>query len=202
MIEDLLEYVYSHPPGSWAGPLMGLIAFTETLFPPLPGDVIFVVVTGWAVSGGFPVALSCVCGLTGCFLASCLLFFLGHKPGKQFVEGWLENRVGVEKIDRARDLVHSHGPLVLAASRFIPGVRSLLVLIAGSSGMKFAVAVVPILISASVWYLILALAGSLLGASLESAQGFMARFGTWTWVALAASAAVLLLVKLKGRKKK
>lgn len=202
MIERILEYLANNPPGAWAGPLLGLIAFVETLFPPFPGDILFIVVSGWTVSSGLPLLLVALYGVTGCFIASCILFFLGHKPGKQFVEGWLKRKVEPEKVNRATELIASHGPIILAASRFIPGVRSLLVLMAGTSGMRFALAVIPVAISAIAWYTILSIAGSVLGNNIRAAEGFMKHFEIWIWVVLALALIIFLVIRIRGRKEK
>lgn len=196
MIENLVEYLSSHSPGTWAAPLLVLIAFAETLFPPIPGDVLFIVMTGWARSGGLHPTLAAACGVAGCFLASCVLFYLGHKPGRQFIEGWLQKRVEPSKVDRARNLVSRHGPLVLALSRFVPGIRSLLVLMAGSSGMRFSVAAAPIAFSAVAWYSILSAAGAMLGKSLDSARGFMDGLELLIWVVLGGGIALLVIWRL------
>ncbi|OPL17855.1 MAG: hypothetical protein AVO35_08230 [Candidatus Aegiribacteria sp. MLS_C] len=184
MIENLIEYLSANSPGTWAVPLLVLIAFAETLFPPIPGDVLFIVMTGWARAGGLHPAAAAACGFAGCMLASCILFYIGHRPGRQFIEGWLQERVDPSRVDRARELVSKHGPLVLALSRFVPGIRSLLVLMAGSSGMRFAVAAVPVAFSAAAWYTILSAAGSVLGRSLDSARGFMDGLELLIWVVL------------------
>ncbi len=202
MIESILEYLSNHPPGAWAGPLLGVIAFVETLFPPVPGDILFIVISGWAVSGGFSLAMTALCGVTGCIMASCVLFYVGHKPGKQFVEGWLKRKVDPERIDKAKSLIADRGPVILALSRFIPGIRSLLVLMAGSSGMRFALAAVPISFSAVAWYLLLAAAGSILGSNIQAAEGFLRQFEIWIWIILGIVTLIILIAGIRRRKMK
>ncbi|MCK5065118.1 MAG: DedA family protein [Candidatus Fermentibacteraceae bacterium] len=195
MIEQILEYLSNNPPGIWAGPLLGIIAFAETLFPPLPGDILFIILAGWAMAGGLSFILAALFGVAGCFLASCILFFIGHSPGRKFVDGWLSRKVNPIRVEKAKLLIKKHGPLVLAGSRFIPGVRSLLVLIAGTSGMRFALAALPVAISAIAWYIILSVAGSILGNNLEAVEGFMKQFEVWIWILLAVIVVVLMLMK-------
>jgi len=202
LIESILEYFADNPPGFWAGPILGVIAFIETLFPPVPGDILFIVISGWAISGGLSLVLAAMYGLTGCFLASCILFYAGYKPGRQLVEVWLKRKVEPRKIDRAKALIAHRGPVILSVSRFIPGVRSLLVFIAGSSGMRFAAAVFPIAFSAAAWYSILAAAGSVFGSNLQSAEGFMKHFEIWIWVLLAIVLIAFLYTRFRCRGKK
>ena len=202
MIEGILEYLANNPPGAWAGPLLGVIAFGETLFPPIPGDIIFIVMSGWAVSGGLTIIMATIYGVTGCFLASCVLFYVGYKPGRQFVEGWLKRKVEPERVDRAKSLIADRGPLILAVSRFIPGVRSLLVFMAGSSGMRFALAALPLAFSAAAWYLLLSIAGSIFGSNIQTAEGFMKHFEIWLWIILAVVFLILLVTRIRMRKER
>jgi membrane protein DedA with SNARE-associated domain len=202
LIESVLEYLSTHPPGGWAGPALGLLAFIETIFPPIPGDILFIVISGWALSGGLSLVIAALYGAAGCFLASCILFYLGHRPGRMIVDGWLKRRVEPERVNRAKDLVAGHGPVILAASRFVPGLRSLLVLIAGTSGMRFAPAVFPIAFSAVAWYLILSLAGSVFGHNLVTAEVFMRKFEIWIWVLLGLCICAFVILKLmKARRR-
>ncbi len=195
MIEQILEYLANNPPGVWAGPLLGIIAFVETLFPPLPGDILFIILAGWAMTGGLSFILTASFGVAGCFLASCVLFFIGHSPGRKFVDGWLSRKVNPIRVEKAKSLIKKHGPVILAGSRFIPGVRSLLVLMAGTSGMRFAAAALPVTISAIAWYIILSVAGSILGNNLEAVEGFMKQFEVWIWILLGVIVVVFMSMK-------
>ena len=197
MIEGILEYLANNPPGAWAGPLLGVIALVETLFPPIPGDILFIVVSGWAVTGGLSLFMVTVYGVSGCFMASCILFYVGYKPGRQFVEGWLSRKVEPERVERAKSLIVDRGALILAVSRFIPGVRSLLVFMAGSSGMRFSLAAIPIAFSAIAWYLLLSIAGSIFGSNIQAAEGFMKHFEIWIWIILAVALLIFLIARIR-----
>ena len=195
MIESLLEFLVQHPPGPWIGPLLGGVAFIETLFPPFPGDILFIVLSGWAVAGGMHAAFIAAFGLAGCFLASCMLFLFGSIHGRKFIDGWLSRRVDPERIRRAGALIASRGAVILVFSRFIPGIRSLLVIMAAGSGMRFRAAVLPIAFGAAVWYSMLSIGGSAVGANIEAVEGFMKEFEIWVWASLGALVAVSLLIR-------
>lgn len=200
MIDRLLEYLIQNPPGPWIGPLLAGVAFVETVFPPLPGDVLFVVLSGWAITGGMPAVQGALFGLVGCFLASCLLFVFGSGHGRRFVKGWLSRKVDPDRVNRAGDLIAARGPLILAFSRFIPGIRSLLVIMAASSGMRFRSAVLPIAASAAVWYAALSAAGVVVGDNMEAAERFMNQFEIWIWATIALLIALFYLLR-RGRKR-
>ncbi len=199
MLESLLDYLVRNPPGEWMGPLLMLVAFVETLFPPLPGDVLFVVLSGWSVSGGGSPVAAAAWGTAGCLVSSFLLFLLGRSPVRRLVEPWLMRRVRQGRYDRARELLRRRGPLILVASRFLPGIRSLLVVLAGMSGMRLSRAAPAVTLSATAWYALMAAGGSVVGRSLPAARGLMRRFELWVWAAILVSAVIALLFHLRGR---
>ena len=201
MIENLIDYLIRHPPGAWIGPILGATALVETLFPPFPGDMLFLALTGWAVAGGAHPAVAAGYGLAGCFAASCVLFLFGSVHGKRLVDGRLARRVDPGRLGRAVGLVARRGPVILLLSRFLPGIRSLIVVVAGGSGMRFRAAVAPILAGAAAWYAALTAGGTLVGDNLEAAEEFMGRFETWVWASLGVVLIASLLV-LRGRKRR
>jgi len=195
VIERILAFLSSNQPGFWAGPLLSLIAFTETVFPPFPGDILFVLLSGWAMTGGLSFAAGASFGLGGCLIASCLLFYIGHSPGRRFVDGWLSKKVDPDKVEKAKGLVRNYGPVILTGSRFLPGIRSLIVLIAGTSGMRFSLAFLPITLSAAAWYAILSLAGRLFGKNIDSATVFVRQFEVWIWVLIGVAIITVLVFR-------
>ena len=128
--------------------------------------------------------------------------FAERSAKPQLLEGWLTRKVEPRKIEKAKALIRKRGPLVLAGSRFIPGIRSILVLIAGTSGMRFLLAVIPITISAVAWYLILTVAGSVLGNNMEAAEGFMRQFEIWIWILLGVIIGTIITFKVFSRKRR
>jgi membrane protein DedA with SNARE-associated domain len=202
VIDSLLKYLVLHPPGPWIGPLLGGVAFIETLFPPFPGDILFVALSGWAIAGGLHPATGAAFGLAGCFLASCLLFLFGSVQGRKFIEGWLSRRVDPDRIRRAGELIASRGAMILVFSRFIPGIRSLLVIMAAGSGMRFRSAVLPIAAGAAIWYAVLSLGGSIVGDNMDAVERFMKEFEIWVWASLGILTAVSLFIRSVRRKRK
>lgn len=197
MIEWFLGVLEGTPPGGWVIPLLGVIALVETLFPPFPGDVLFVVTAGWARLGGSSAPTMAAAGFAGCMAASVGLFAFGRTAGRAFTDSFLARRVGERRVRRAEEMFRRHGPFVLVASRFIPGVRSLLVVVAGASGMGAAASTAAVALSAAAWYALLAAAGVIAGDSLETARAFLHTWERWIWLAaglavLAYGAAVLI----------
>lgn len=195
MLESILDFLGRNPPGMWTGPILAGIALVETVFPPFPGDVLFIVCSSWARLGGGSPVLITLAGFAGCFAGTAVLFHIGRRSGTGLKRGILSRWVDPGDIARAEGMFHRQGPLILVASRFIPGVRSLLVLVAGSSGMGTARALTASGISALVWYGLLSAVAMAIGDNVDKAKAFMSLYGTWVWIAL--GLAVLLYIGIR-----
>ncbi len=195
MLEGILEYLGQHPPGAWIGPILAAIAFVETIFPPFPGDVLFIIVSSWArMGGGSPIWIT-LAGFAGCILGTCILFHFGRSSSARSARGYLSRWMAQEKVERAEELFRRRGPLILLGSRFIPGVRSLLVVVAGSSGMGTLRALTAAGFSALIWYGILSATATAIGDNIHKAQAFMSLYGKWVWIIL--GCLILLYIGLK-----
>lgn len=187
---------------SWAAvPVLTLTAFVETVFPPFPGDVIYISAGGFFRSTGFPVWVLWLPGFVGCALATLLLDAAGRGKGP----GWFDRMVmsgskGERGMARARALLARHGVWALFLSRFIPGIRSLLVVAAAWSGMGRTSVLVPSLLSAALWYALLSFLAVILGANMAAAAAFMADYGRLALVLSAALLVIFIVVRLTRRR--
>lgn len=201
MIEWFLGLLESSPPGGWVIPLLGVIAMVETVFPPVPGDLLFIVTAGWARLAGSSAPTMAASGFVGCMVASVALYILGRTLGRAFTHGFLARRVGFERIVRAEALFRRHGAFVLVASRFIPGIRSLLVVVAGASKMGPVRSTVSVAVSAAAWYALLAAAGVLAGDNMVSARAFLHTWERWIWLAAGLALLGYGLFHMLGRRR-
>lgn len=182
---------------------MSATAFVETLFPPFPGDVLFVLLAGWAAGpAGWAgrVALPAACGFAGCFSASILLVLAGSRIGRSRIRAFLASRAGEDRLVKAEALVERHAAPILAASRFLPGIRSLLVVVAGYSGVGAIRAMLFGGASALLWYVLMAVAGMQLGYNLTALENLMRRYETAVWIAAAAALAAWTVARLRRRR--
>ncbi len=198
MIAALLAWLLSHPPGPWIFPVLGCVSFVETVFPPFPGDVLFIVLAGWASDGPAPAILCALAGFAGCLAATVLIVLTGRRLGRTRVRGFIIGKVGAERLEKAEGLFRRRSRLVLAASRFIPGVRSLVVLVAGYSGMDPGAAILFGGASAMAWYAVLSAAGALFGSGMARVEIMMRSYELAVWAAILALAAALLVRRLAG----
>jgi membrane protein DedA with SNARE-associated domain len=83
----------------------------------------------------------------------------------------------------------------------MPGIRSLLVLVAGYSGVGAGRASLFGGISALSWYLLMSVAGVELGYNLQALESLMSRYEIIVWAAFAAMAAAWAVNRALGRRR-
>lgn len=189
------------PPQGWIIPILSAISFIETLFPPFPGDLLFIAAGGWAITGGNSVVIVIISGFAGCFAASFILYSLGRNFGRKALYGGLKYFGREKEIDRADRLFSRWGMHILLASRFIPGIRSLLVILAGSSELNRLKTLISVSLSSICWYILLGFLGQIAGNNLETGQKFLRSYEIWVWAVLGAGLIVYFLLALVRRER-
>ena len=164
--ETFLNYLHSLP-DALIYLLLGLSAYVENIFPPIPGDTI-------TAFGAFLVGIGrldffgvYICTTLGSLLGFMTLFWVGLYLGRRFF---------VEKDYRffkAKDIIkveawyRKYGYLLVAFNRFLPGIRSVISLAGGISRLKVMGVALLALLSCAVWNLIWILMGYMLGTNWE-----------------------------------
>ncbi len=170
--------------------LLGVISFVETLFPPFPGDVLYIALSGLGASRHIPLVLLWLPGFIGCFASTFLLDSMGRSRKLEKMELLIIRSSGKNGFLRAKRILAERGSWILIFSRFIPGIRSLLVIAAASSGMKKSTVFACTSLSIALWYALLVFAGTVIGTELEGASDFMTEL---TAILLMISIAVVII---------
>ena len=184
----------------WHASLLGVIAFVETLFPPFPGDVLYIALSGLGFSRDIPALLLLIPGFLGCMASTFILDSMGRSSKLEKMEALVIKASGKNGFERARKLLSKHGSWILIFSRFIPGIRSLLVVVAASSGMKKSSVIAYSSLSVVVWYSLMVGAGFVLGAELDKATDFMGELTALLLMAILAAVLIggaILLIRMK-----
>jgi membrane protein DedA with SNARE-associated domain len=143
--------------------LLGLSAFVENLFPPIPGDVITLFgafLVGIGELSLFWVYLSTTLGSLVGFLC---LFQIGRYMGRPFFIKKNYRFFKAKNIVRVEKWFSKYGYLLIVSNRFFPGIRSVISLAGGISRLKLPWVALLALLSSAVWNLIWILAGYMLG---------------------------------------
>ncbi len=154
--------------------LLGLSAFVENVFPPIPGDTITAFgafLVGTERLHFFGVYISTT---LGSLLGFMFLFWVGGVLGRRFFverDFWFFK---ARDIMRAEAWFRKYGYLLILLNRFLPGIRSVISISGGISRLRtFKVALLA-LISCGVWNLIWIAVGYMLGSNWETVKDRMA----------------------------
>ena len=149
-----------------------LLMFLETVFPPIPSEVVMPVAGIRAAHGpmtlGGVIASGTAGAMAGNFLWYLVARWVGLARFRPFIERhgrWLTMDWGdIEKVER---MFGRFGGLVVMFARLLPTIRSVVSLPAGMVRMHLPSFLVWSTIGTAVWSALLALAGYLLGQNFE-----------------------------------
>ncbi len=203
-LDRFLELLNTLPP--WlAYFFLGLSAFIENIFPPIPGDTITAFgafMVGTNRLSFFGVYASTTVGSLAGFMA---LFWTGRLLGRTY---FLEREFRFfkrEDIVRAEEWFRKYGYLLVLMNRFLPGIRSVISISGGISRLNTLKVAALALISCAVWNLIWIAAGYSLGANWDTVREGMSRillrYNTAVFIILGIVVAWFLLKKFLFSKK-
>jgi len=184
--------------------------FIENIFPPWPSDTL-IIFSGFLASKG-------VISLTGAFIVSLLgniggglvMYFFGSSVYREtrkiqhklhVSRGILDkifNFASHESLVEARKMFEKYGAGFVLISRFFPGIRFFVSIIAGMNAMNPLVYLISFAAGSSVWGLILVFTGYFLGSQWENALQWMKYYNTF---AMLVSVILIALVVLVFRRK-
>jgi len=166
-MEIFLEYLDSLP-DYLIYVLLGLSAFVENIFPPIPGDTI-IVFGAFLVGIGrldlFWVYFSTTLGSLSGFMS---LFWVGRYLGRRFFIERDYRFIKAKDIIRAEDWFRKYGYFLIVLNRFIPAIRSVISVAVGISGLSGTKVSILALMSCAVWNIIWTLLGYALGSNWEA----------------------------------
>jgi membrane protein DedA with SNARE-associated domain len=152
--------------GAWG---VGLLMLLENVFPPIPSELIMPLAGFYARDGRMGLVPVIVIGSLGSLLGTCGWYLLGHWLGPTRVNAVVERygkwlTISTEDVAKAQAWLLGHGWWALAFGRLVPGVRTLISLPAGLSGVPFSAFLLFSTVGTVVWTTLLAVLGYALGA--------------------------------------
>ena len=141
--------------------------FIEYFFPPFPGDTIMVFGAYLAGTGKLDVVTVYLISLAGSVSGFLALFCLGKYYGREFFFKKNYRFLSRDLIVRVERWFQDYGIGLIAANRFLSGVRSAIALFAGLSNMKFLTTAAAALLSSLLWNALLISSGYYLGKNWQ-----------------------------------
>jgi membrane protein DedA with SNARE-associated domain len=186
--------------GEWG---VGLFTLLETVFPPIPSEVILPLAGFLAQQGQLNLILVVITSTLGAYIGALLLYWLGAKLGMDRAIEWLSKLPLVDKQDfeKAADWFSRHGKSAVFFGRFIPGVRSLISLPAGADRMHLLTFSVFTIVGSALWNGLLIGLGAALGTQYELIEKYSDYLNYIVYAAIAGVVAWLVIRRIRrGRK--
>ncbi len=149
-----------------------IAAFVETIFPPIPSEVIFPLAGFVSFKSNFnylQTFLMSFSGALGATLGSIIIYFISYKIGrKAIIKIGKYVFVSQKKIEKAEYWFQKYGIYAVFLGRMAPGIREIISIPAGISKMDFKKFVVFTFSGSLIWSTLLVFAGFYFGNSWES----------------------------------
>lgn len=157
--------------GAWG---VGLLTLAETVFPPIPSEVVLPLSGFLAQQGRMPLVWVFVAATLGSVLGAVLLYTAAARLGPERATRILCRLPLVEPSDvsRSEAWFDRHGRAAVFFGRLVPGVRSLISLPAGSRGMPLQTFLLYTAAGSGLWNALLVGAGFALGTQWQRVQRY------------------------------
>ena len=147
---------------------LALLMVAETVFPPIPSEVVLPLAGFLVAEGDFAFVPALVMSTAGSLVGAVLLYEAARHGGRPFADRFVRfAHQDPAKLDEAERWFRRRGSFMVLAGRCVPGVRSLVALPAGVLRMQRGRYVVLTLIGSTVWNTVLIGAGYVLGSQWE-----------------------------------
>ncbi len=168
---------------------VGFLMFLETVFPPIPSEIIMSVSGLAAARGKLDLGGAIAAGTAGAMLGNVFWYLAARALGIQRLKPiifrwgrWLTLTWG--EVRRAEGWFAAHGTAFVCLGRMIPTVRSLVSIPAGLLKMRFRTFMIASTIGTAGWTAALAYAGFKMGERYSQIDAWVGPFSTAVLVVL------------------
>jgi membrane protein DedA with SNARE-associated domain len=158
--------------GYWG---VAFLMLLETVFPPVPSEVIMTVAGLSASRGNMTLTGVVASGTAGAMLGNFLWYWLAIKIGEKRLHGFIDRHgrwltLDWHEVERGHALFRKHGSIIVLVARMLPTFRSLISVPAGLFKMSLRRFLVFSTIGTAGWSAALAGAGYFLGSQFEDVE--------------------------------
>ncbi|CAM3875511.1 DedA family protein [Nocardioides zeicaulis] len=168
-------------------PGVGVATALETVFPPVPSELVLPLAGYTASQGHYGLVAAIVWATVGSVLGALVLYWLGAAWGLDRICA-LADRIPLVHADDVRRAVSwfgAHGRSAVFVGRLVPGVRSLVSIPAGVDRMPLATFCLYTTLGSLAWNTALILAGYELGEQWHVVEGYVGPVSNVVYAVLA-----------------
>jgi membrane protein DedA with SNARE-associated domain len=185
--------------GEWG---VGLLTMLETVFPPIPSEVVLPLAGFLSSQKQMSIPLVLVTSTLGAYLGALMLYALAARLGQDRAIRLLSRLplVDREDFERADGWFARHGKASIFFGRLVPGIRSLISLPAGAQRMNIVVFSVFTLAGTTLWNGVLIGLGVALGTQYGLVQQYSRYVNYAVWAVVAGLVVWLIVRRIRRRR--
>jgi membrane protein DedA with SNARE-associated domain len=183
---------------------VAILMAVENIVLPIPSELIMPFAGFKTVRGPMTLLGVIVAGTVGSVLGGLPLYYAGYALGEDRPREWIQ-RYGKwvllrgKDLDRASARFSGNSFMGVALGQLVPGVRGLISIPAGVSGMNVWLFLLANLIGTLLWCTVLAVAGRLLGRNFTEIHTFLGPLG-WAILGILVVAPGFWLIRRKRKR--
>lgn len=184
-----------------------IAAFAETIFPPIPSEVIFPLAGFVGFKSNFTyfeTFVMAVCGAVGATIGAVLIYFISLKIGRiAIIKIGKYVFVSERKIESAEKWFEKYGIYAVFLGRMAPGVRELISVPAGIAKMPIGKFTIFTFLGSLVWSIALVFSGYFLGNSWDKLSESLSKYFpvlSALTIGILAGIVIFYLIRKKKRK--
>jgi membrane protein DedA with SNARE-associated domain len=200
VVESIISLISSF---SYVG--IFVAAFVETIFPPIPSELIFPLagfVSFKSDHSYFQVFLMAFSGALGSTIGAVLIYFLSYRFGRVAVlklgKYFLVNE---NKVKKSEDWFEHYGVYAVFLGRLAPGIREIISIPAGIAKMNFTNFIIFTFAGSLVWSTLLVFLGYAFGNSWISLSNALSDFFPIFFAILILCIGIVIIIYLMKRKR-
>ena len=174
----------------WAYVLIFAVVAGDAVLPLLPGETMVITGGVLATNGDLNLPLVFAAGAAGAFLGDSVCYWIGRKLGTRAAERFLRGERGKRSLDWAERALDRRGRTLIAVARFVPGGRTAVSLVAGTTEFPWRSWALADLVGVTLW--------SAYSAGLGAVGGQAFEDQTWKGLLLAFALAAVVAGIIEG----
>ncbi|WP_228545838.1 DedA family protein [Microcella flavibacter] len=181
----------------------GLLVAIESIFPPIPSEIILPLAGFTASQGSFTVAGAIIATTIGSIVGAVGLYYLGQVLGVVRLRRWAEKvpLMSGEDVDKAMAWFHRHGKTAVFTGRFVPIVRSLVSIPAGVDRMPLPLFLLLTTLGSGLWNSLFVVLGFVLGENWTVVEQFMGTYSRAIVVIVVIAVLVIAVLRIRRRRR-
>lgn len=176
LLQDFVTWMEALPP-LWAYGAIFLIAYGENVIPPIPGDMV-VVFGGYLVGiGKINFVLVVLLSTLGGALGFMTMYAVGYVIGEAVMDPNRLRWISTRHVEKTRRWLERWGYGLVAANRFLSGLRSVISLTVGMARTNPIYTAILATLSAFVWTALIAYGGYAVGENWQLIGTYLRDYG-------------------------